>query len=83
MVDFKTYIIITTLNISVFNRYTHCFNNIYKLCGLQQLLWLHLLGIWYAFTLFNFSGKNGILSGKMQRNEAASNDQLANRIKHL
>lgn len=53
----------------------------YMLCN--SLLWLHLLGIYYAFTLFISSGERGMLSNKMWRNVAASNDQLTNLIKHL
>lgn len=73
MVDFKTYRIIT-LNVSVFNRHTHCFNNIYKLCALQQLVMAssvrHLVGIPFIY----FFRKKGILSSKMERNVTASND---------
>lgn len=83
MVDFKTYLIIT-LNVSVFNRHTHCSNNIYKLCALQQLVMAssvrHLVCIHF---IYFFRKKKRILSSKMQRNVAASNDQLTNRIKHL
>lgn len=82
MVDFKTYLIIT-LNVSVFNRHTYCFNNNSKLCALQQHAMAssvrHLVCIHFIY----FFRKKGILSSKMQRNVAASNDQSTNRITRL
>lgn len=82
MVDFIAYLIIT-LNVSAFNRHTHCFNNISMLYALQQLVMAssvrHLLCIHFIY----FFRKKGMLSNKMRRNVAASKDQLKNMIKHL
>lgn len=54
MVDFIAYLIIT-LNISAFNRHTHCFNNISVLYALQQLVIAssvrHLLCVHFIYFL--------------------------------
>lgn len=83
MVDFIAYLILT-LNVSAFNRHTHCFNNMSLLYALRQLVMAssarHLLCIHFIY----FSRKKRMLSNKMQRNVvAASNNKLTNTVKHL
>lgn len=52
----------------------------YVLCN--SMLWLHVRHLVCIHFIYFFR-KKGILSSKMQRNVAASNDQLTNRITRL